>query len=34
MNERADGTVDMDEFVENFLNIEDILKKHHIEILH
>lgn len=34
MNERADGSVDMDEFVENFLNIEDILKKHHLEILH
>ena len=26
--------VDGDEFVESFLNIEDILKKHHLEILH
>jgi hypothetical protein len=33
MNERADGSIDMDEFVESFLNIEDILKKHHLEIL-
>lgn len=23
-----------DDFVESFLNIEDILKKHHLEILH
>jgi hypothetical protein len=34
MNERTDGTIDQDEFVESFLNIEDILKKHHLEILH
>lgn len=34
MELRNDGTVDADDFVEQFLNIEDILKKHHLEILH
>jgi len=34
MSENPDGTIDREDFVEQFLNIEDILKKHHLEILH